>query len=92
MPELPAIAEFVPGYEVTGWQGVLAPAATPSGIIARLANDISNIMRMPDVRAKLLGMGADPIGSTSEEFAAFRKAELIRLTKLVAKAGIKAEH
>jgi tripartite-type tricarboxylate transporter receptor subunit TctC len=92
MPELPAIAEFVPGYEVTGWQGVLAPAGTPSAIVTRLATDITNVMRMPDVRAKLIGMGADPAGSTPEEFVAFRKAELARLTRLVAKAGIKAEY
>ncbi|MES2562481.1 MAG: tripartite tricarboxylate transporter substrate binding protein [Pseudomonadota bacterium] len=92
MPELPAIAEFVPGYEVTGWQGILAPAGTPAAIVSRLGQDIAAVMRTSDIRAKLLGMGADPVGSTPEEFAAFRKTELARLTKLVAKAGIKAEY
>ena len=92
MPELPAIAEFVPGYEVTGWQGILAPAGTPAAIVSRLGQDIAAVMRTSDIRAKLLGMGADPVGSTPEEFIAFRKAELTRLTKLVAKAGIKAEY
>ena len=92
MPDLPALSEFVPGYEVTGWQGILAPAGTPRAIVTRLADESVKIMRMPDVRAKLLAMGADPVGSTPEEFAAFRKTEYARLAKLVVKAGIKAEH
>ena len=92
MPDLPALSEFVPGYEVTGWQGILAPAGTPRAIVTRLADETVKIMRMPDVRSKLLAMGADPLGSTPEEFAAFRKAEYARMAKLVAKAGIKAEY
>lgn len=92
MPDLPAIAEFVPGYELTGWQGILAPAGTPRAIVARLSDELGKIMRMPDVRGKLMGMGADPVGSTPEEFASFRKTEFAKLTKLVAKAGIKAAY
>jgi tripartite-type tricarboxylate transporter receptor subunit TctC len=92
LPDLPTIAEFVPGYEVTGWQGILAPAGTPRSIVGKLSAELARIMRMPDVRAKLVSLGADPIGSTPEEFAAFRKAELTRLNALVAKAGIKSEY
>jgi tripartite-type tricarboxylate transporter receptor subunit TctC len=91
LPDLPTIAEFVPGYEVTGWQGLLAPRGTPRSIVTKLSAELARIMQMPDVRAKLVSMGADPIGSTPEEFAAFRKAELKRLTALAAKAGIKSE-
>jgi tripartite-type tricarboxylate transporter receptor subunit TctC len=91
LPDLPVIAEFVPGYEVTGWQGILAPARTPRSIVVKLSAELAGIMRMPDVRAKLVSLGADPIGSTAEEFAAFRNAELTRLKALVAKAGIKSE-
>jgi len=90
-PDLPPIADFVPGYEVTGWQGILAPAHTPRAIVDKLSAELVRIMRTPDVRAKLVSLGADPIGSTSEEFAAFRKTELARLKVLVAKAGIKSE-
>jgi tripartite-type tricarboxylate transporter receptor subunit TctC len=89
MPELPAIAEFVPGYELTGWQGILAPAGTPRAIVSKLADEIAKIMRAPDVRNKLVGLGADPVGSTPEEFAAFRKTEFAKLAKLVARAGLK---
>jgi tripartite-type tricarboxylate transporter receptor subunit TctC len=92
LPDLPAMAEFLPGYESTGWQGVLAPATTPRPLIAKLAGEIAAAMRAPDVRAKLQGMGADPIGSTPEEFSVFRKAELARVRALMAKAGIKTEN
>jgi tripartite-type tricarboxylate transporter receptor subunit TctC len=92
LPELPAMAEFLPGYESTGWQGVLAPAGTPRALIVRLAGEIANAMRSADLRGKLQSMGADPIGSTPEEFTAFRKAELTRVRALMAKAGIKAEN
>jgi tripartite-type tricarboxylate transporter receptor subunit TctC len=91
LPDLPTIAEFVPGYEVTGWQGILAPRGTPGFIVAKLSAELARVMQMPDVRAKLVSMGADPIGSTPDEFAAFRKAELTRLNALVAKAGIRSE-
>ncbi len=92
MPELPAVAEFVPGFELTGWQGILAPAGTPHAIVFRLGDEIAKIMRMPEVRNKFISIGADPIGSTPEEFAAFRKTEFAKLTKLVLKAGIKADY
>ena len=88
LPELPAIAEFLPGYESTGWQAVLVPARTPRPLIAKLAGELRAAMRAPEVSAKLQGMGAEPIGSTPEEFTAFRKAELTRVRALMAKAGI----
>jgi tripartite-type tricarboxylate transporter receptor subunit TctC len=89
MPDLPAMAEFVPGYELTGWQGILAPAGTPRAIVSRLADEIAKIMRGPEVRNKLVGLGADPVGSTPDEFAAFRRTEFAKLAKLVSSAGIK---
>jgi hypothetical protein len=90
-PELPAIAEFVPGYASTGWQGILAPAGTPPAIIAKLSAAIAEGMRRPEVRSGLLATGADPVGSTPGEFAAFRTVEFEKLSKLGVKAGIKAE-
>ncbi|MGZ9014635.1 MAG: tripartite tricarboxylate transporter substrate binding protein, partial [Burkholderiales bacterium] len=65
LPDLPAIAEFVPGYELTGWQAILAPAGTPPAIVNTLSGEIAKIMRAPDVRARLGSLGADPIGSTA---------------------------
>ena len=92
LPDLPAIAEFVPGYELTGWQGILAPAGTPRAVVSKLGEELAKIMRMPDVRTKLVGMGVDPVGSTPEEFAKFRKAEVAKVSTLVSKAGITAEY
>jgi len=89
LPDVPAMAEFLPGYESTGWQGVLAPAGTPHAVVAKLARAIAAAMRAPDVRSRLLGMGAEPVGSTPEEFAAFRMAELAKVRRLMSKAGIK---
>jgi tripartite-type tricarboxylate transporter receptor subunit TctC len=91
-PDLPAIAEFVPGYEVVGWQGILAPAGTPRSVVTKVSTELARIMRSADVRTKLVSMGADPIGSTPEEFAAFRQSEFTRLSALVVKAGIKSDH
>ena len=91
LPDLPAMAEFLPGYESTGWQGVLAPARTPRALVTKLAGEIAAAMRSPDVSGKLQGMGAEPIGSTPEAFTAFRKAELARVRALMAKAGIRTE-
>jgi tripartite-type tricarboxylate transporter receptor subunit TctC len=91
LPDLPAIAEFVPGYELTGWQAILAPAGTPPAIVHTLSGEIAKIMRAPDVRARLVSLGADPIGSTAEEFTAFRKAEFAKITRLAARAGLKPE-
>ena len=90
VPELPALAEFVPGYESTGWQGVLAPRGTSPQHIARHAAAIALAMRQPDVRAQLMPAGAEPIGSTPQEFAAFRAAEFAKIAKIVAKTGLDA--
>ncbi|MGZ8211654.1 MAG: tripartite tricarboxylate transporter substrate-binding protein, partial [Burkholderiales bacterium] len=78
-------------YELTGWQAILAPAGTPPAIVNTLSGEIAKIMRAPDVRARLGSLGADPIGSTAEEFTAFRKTEFAKITRLAAKAGLKPE-
>jgi tripartite-type tricarboxylate transporter receptor subunit TctC len=90
-PELPAVAEFVPGYEMTGWQGILVPTGTPQPIVNRLSQEIARLVRQPEVQQRLVTMGADPVGSTPEEFARFRKAEFVKLSKLMSRAGIKSE-
>ncbi len=90
-PELPAIAESVPGYEMTGWQGILVPAGTPGTIVNRLSDAIAKIVRQPEVQQRLISVGADPVGGTPEEFARFRKAEFAKLSKLMSRAGVKAQ-
>jgi tripartite-type tricarboxylate transporter receptor subunit TctC len=69
MPELPAIAEFIPGFELAGWDGVMVPNGTPREIIARLNKEMNTVLAMPDVRAELTKGGLVPVGGTPEELA-----------------------
>jgi tripartite-type tricarboxylate transporter receptor subunit TctC len=76
-PEIPTFAESgVPGYEVSAWFGLLAPAGTPKPIVDRLQREVLQVLRLPDVAAQLLELGAKPVGNTPAEFAAMIQAEL----------------
>jgi tripartite-type tricarboxylate transporter receptor subunit TctC len=91
LPEVPTVAETVPGYDLTNWFGLIAPAATPREIIAKLNEDWAKVLLNPEVRTKLSGMGADVVGNKPEEFGAFMKAETAKWAKLVKEAHIRAE-
>ena len=91
MPELPAIAESVPGYEMALWIGVFAPAGTPRDIAAKLTAEVVRIVGLPDIREKLAGMGVEPLGNSSEETAEWIRREIARYGPVVKAAGIKAE-
>ena len=69
MPDLPTVADDLPGFEVIVWYGVLAPAATPAPVIARLNGYLRQMAGMPEVRERLAGQGAEAISSTPDEFA-----------------------
>jgi tripartite-type tricarboxylate transporter receptor subunit TctC len=90
-PDIPAIAEFLPGYATTGWQGILAPRGTPAPVVALLNKEIVSILKTPEVRERFLAMGAEPAGSSPAEFTAFIRSETAKWTKLLRDAGIKAE-
>ena len=91
-PEIPTIAEAgVPGYEAVQWYGVLAPANTPRAIVPRLHTDIAKVLQQPNVRELLGKDGAEPVGSTPEQFAAFIKSETAKWAKVVKDAGIPQE-
>jgi tripartite-type tricarboxylate transporter receptor subunit TctC len=92
VPELPTIAESgLPGYNASGWYGLLAPAATPKEIVSRLNSEVVRILRMPDVVARLSSLGAEPAGNTPEQFSAFIRAEIDKWAKLVKAANMKAD-
>jgi tripartite-type tricarboxylate transporter receptor subunit TctC len=92
LPQVPTIAEQgYPGYEVNGWYGWLAPARTPTHIIATLHAETTKAVRMPDVRERLSNDGAVPIGSTPEEFARFIQSETVKWAKVVKQAHVTAE-
>lgn len=91
LPELPTIAETLPGYSASGWYGLLAPAATPKPVIARLHAEAVKALRAPDVVAKLSGQGAEPVASSPEEFTAFIRSETDKWAKLVKAANMRAD-
>jgi tripartite-type tricarboxylate transporter receptor subunit TctC len=92
LPDVPTIAEAgVPGYEVIQWYGIVAPANTPRDVIAKLHGEIANILKSPEVREKLAADGAEPVGSTPEQFAAFIREEIAKWGKVVKSAGIRIE-
>jgi tripartite-type tricarboxylate transporter receptor subunit TctC len=91
IPEVPTMAETLPGYEVNSWYGVLAPAGTPREIIQRLNAEIARGLRAPDARARLFSIGAEPLSQTPEAFGAFIDAEVAKWAKVVKAAGIRIE-
>lgn len=92
LPEVPTMAEAaVPGFSVTSWQGLLAPAGTPEPIVRRLHAEFVKVLRMPDVADKLAQGGSDPVASTPEEFAAFIRAENERWIRVARTAGVTPE-
>jgi tripartite-type tricarboxylate transporter receptor subunit TctC len=90
MPDVPAIAEFLSGFNVIGWQGIVVPAGTPRAIIDILSRNIGKAMHAPDVAQRLAAMGSEAIGSTPDEFERFRVDEYKKLSRLMAQTGIKA--
>ncbi len=90
--ELPTMAEAgVPGYEMIGWNGVFVATGTPARIVDRLAGDIIAVVGTPEVKRQLATLGAEPVGSRPDEFAAFMKSEAARWGKIIAERGIKPE-
>jgi tripartite-type tricarboxylate transporter receptor subunit TctC len=91
-PELPTMQEAgVPGYEVAGWYGVLAPANTPQPIINKLNREIVRILKAPESAARLAADGSEPVGSSPGQFAAHIKTEVAKWAKLVKEADIRVE-
>ena len=91
-PDIPTIAEAgVPGYEVTTFYGVSVPAKTPRPIIDRLHGEIVKALASPEVKEKLVGLGADPVGNTPEQYTAFMQSEIAKWDKVIKAAGIRGE-
>lgn len=91
-PALPTLDESgLPGFDVTSWYSIVVPAGTPPAVIERLQQEIARALDNPDVRAKLAGLGAEPIANSPAEFAAMIKSETAKWSKIVKDANIKAE-
>jgi tripartite-type tricarboxylate transporter receptor subunit TctC len=91
-PDIPTVAESgVPGYEVTTAYGVAAPAKTPRPVLDRLHAELIKTLNSPDIRERLQGLGADPVGNTPEQYTAFMQNEIAKWGKVIKAAGIKGE-
>jgi tripartite-type tricarboxylate transporter receptor subunit TctC len=91
MPEIPTVAEAVPGYEMVLWIGMFAPAGTPLEIAAKLNAEVVRIVKLPDIRQKLDGMGVEPLGNTPEQVSEWIRREIAKYGPVVKAANIKAE-
>jgi tripartite-type tricarboxylate transporter receptor subunit TctC len=91
LPDVPAIAETLPGYEATQWFGVIAPAATPRPIIERLNKELVRALRSPDIQPRLVADGLDVVAGTPEELLTYLKANIEKWAKVVKAAGIQPE-
>ena len=91
LPDIPTLAEFVPGYEASQWYGVGAPKDTPAAVIDKLNKEINAVAADPIIKARLAGLGVDPMSMTSAEFGKSIAAETEKWAKVIRAANIKAE-
>jgi len=91
LPDLPAVAETIPGFETVNWFGVLAPAKTPRAVIVKLNSEILKALKDPDMGARLQSNAMLPLGSTPEEYGAYMRNETEAWKKIIKATGIKAE-
>jgi tripartite-type tricarboxylate transporter receptor subunit TctC len=83
LPEVPAIAEFLPGYEVSAWYGVLAPAGTPAPIVDEVHRATTKAMEDPMVRDRITGLGLEPAPMDPEQFSRFIASEMVKWARVI---------
>jgi tripartite-type tricarboxylate transporter receptor subunit TctC len=91
VPDVPTIAEAVPGYEFIGWYSLVAPARTPAAILAKLNAEVVKAVKTSELGERLSSLGADPIGSTQEELAAYLPQQVEKMRKAVKDSGARPE-
>ena len=91
LPEVPSLGETLRGFESTTWMAMAAPPGTPPEIASRLSREIAEMLRLPDVKARLNDISAAPVGSTPEEARAFIRGEAARWREVIVSAGIRLE-
>jgi tripartite-type tricarboxylate transporter receptor subunit TctC len=91
LPAVPSIADTFPELDATGWTGIFAPAATPRDIIAKLNTDINTVLARQDIRERFAEQGAEVVGGTSDQLAAFVRRESALYAKIIRSSGIKID-
>jgi tripartite-type tricarboxylate transporter receptor subunit TctC len=91
-PDIPTMAESgFPGFEVTSWFGVVAPARTPTAVVAKLHRDIVRLLALPETRRRLADIGAEPIGNSPEEFSVVIKSEIVKWARVIRQSGARPD-
>jgi tripartite-type tricarboxylate transporter receptor subunit TctC len=91
LPDVPAMAEFLPGFEATSWHGLFAPGGTPKEIVDKLSGEVQRIMKLPHIQERMQAMGAKPIGNTPEEFTQYIGVERKKWAEVVKASGVSLE-
>lgn len=93
LPNVPTIAEAgnLKGFEAVSWYALVGPAGVPRAVVMKIQGDIAKVLQLPDIREKLLGIGAEPVGSTPEQLLAIMRADYDRYGDLIRRFGIKIE-
>ena len=91
LPDVPAISEMLPGFDISSWQAVFAPAGVPKPIVDRLAAEMIKAINDPDVKSKLVAQGIEPGGMSPAELAAFQKSEVAKWAKVIKAGNIKLD-
>ena len=91
LPDVPTIAETVPGYELTNWFGLVAPAATPKDLLAKISTDVSKALQDQGLRDKVTALSAAVVGDSPEQFGATMRADSEKWARIIREANIKAD-
>lgn len=92
LPDVPTITEAgVPGADFISWNGVHVAAGTPKAVVTKLNGELDRLLKLPDVRDRMLTLGLNPVGGTSDEFAVFVKADIARWAKVIKESGVRVE-
>jgi tripartite-type tricarboxylate transporter receptor subunit TctC len=92
MPDIPTVVEAgLPGYEISAWYGLYGPAGMPKDVADKIQKEIARISTQPEVKDRLLQLGAEPVANTPAEFAAYTQAEYAKFAKIIKSAGIQPD-
>jgi tripartite-type tricarboxylate transporter receptor subunit TctC len=91
VPEIPAIAETLPGFGIESWQAIFAPAGVPAPVLEKLSAAMINAVNDPEIKSKLVAQGITPGGMTSADLAAFQKAEIEKWARVIKEGNIKLD-
>jgi tripartite-type tricarboxylate transporter receptor subunit TctC len=91
LPEVPAVAEVLPGYEGDGWQGFYMPAGTPAAVVQRMNRELVTLLARPDIRSRLGELGLEPVGNSIDEFTRITRADFDKWGRIARANGIRTE-